>query len=116
MACQSYVGCFANCCGHGIDRGRNWPRGVFGDSLGQIGVPPMCNLYSVTTNQEAMRRIARAFRDSLGNQPSLPAIFPDQLAPVVRLDANGGRTLDLLWWGLARPPYFKLQRASKMPP
>jgi hypothetical protein len=51
----------------------------------------MCNLYSATTNQEAMRRIARAFRDSLGNQPSLPAIFPDQLAPVVRLDANGER-------------------------
>ena len=45
----------------------------------------MCNLYSMTTNLEAMRRLARTFRDSLGNQPALPAIFPDQLAPVVRL-------------------------------
>jgi hypothetical protein len=40
----------------------------------------MCNLYSMTTAQEAMRRIARAFRHNLGNQPPLPAIFPDQLA------------------------------------
>ncbi len=55
----------------------------------------MCNLYSVTT---------KAFRDSLGNQLSLPAIFPDQLAPVVRLDANGERTLDQLRWGFPPPP------------
>jgi putative SOS response-associated peptidase YedK len=55
----------------------------------------MCNLYSVTTNQEAMRRIARALHDSLGNQPPLPAILPDQLAPVIRLDANGERTLGI---------------------
>jgi len=34
--------------------------------------------------------------NNLGNQPPLPAIFPDQLAPVVRLDGNGERTLDWL--------------------
>jgi hypothetical protein len=33
----------------------------------------VCNLYSVITSLEVMRRFARAFRDSLGNQPSLLA-------------------------------------------
>src|SRR6266404_5447944 len=65
---------------------------------------PMCNLYSMTTTQEAMRRLARVMRDNLGNQPPLPAIFPDQLAPVVRLDGNGERTLDWLRWGFPPPP------------
>jgi putative SOS response-associated peptidase YedK len=74
----------------------------------------MCNLYSMTTNLEAMRRIARAFRDSLGNQPSLPAIFPDQLAPVVRLDANGERTLDLLRWGFPPPPKIGMRPVTNV--
>ena len=70
----------------------------------------MCNLYSMTTNQEAMRRLTRVFRDSLGNQPPLPTILPDQLAPVIRLDANGGRTLDRLRWGF--PRLLKLSAAG----
>jgi len=70
----------------------------------------MCNLYSMTTNQEAMRRLARTMRDSLGNQLRLPAIFPDQLAPVIRLDANGERTLDRLRWGF--PRLLKLSAAG----
>jgi putative SOS response-associated peptidase YedK len=64
----------------------------------------MCNLYSMTTNQEAMRRLARVMRDNLGNQPPLPAIFPDQLAPVIRRDRQGERSLDLLRWGFPPPP------------
>jgi hypothetical protein len=39
----------------------------------RTGKRAVCNLYSVTTSLEVMRRLARAFRDSLGNQPSLPA-------------------------------------------
>jgi putative SOS response-associated peptidase YedK len=69
-----------------------------------IRPPRMCNLYSMTTNQEAIRRLARVFRDNLGNQPPLPAIFPDQLAPVVRLDREGERALDSLRWGFPPPP------------
>ena len=64
----------------------------------------MCNLYSMTTNQETMRRLARVMRDNLGNQPPLPAIFPDQLAPVIRRDGQGERSLDLLRWGFPPPP------------
>ena len=38
----------------------------------------MCNLYSLTTNQDAIRRQFRVERDLAGNLPPLPAIFPDQ--------------------------------------
>jgi len=49
----------------------------------------MCNLYSVTTNQEAMRRIFRFDVDLTGNLPSLPGVFPDTMAPIVRNGAGG---------------------------
>ena len=38
----------------------------------------MCNLYSATTNQKAIRDLFKVTRDDTGNLPSLPAIFPDQ--------------------------------------
>jgi hypothetical protein len=43
----------------------------------------MCNLYSITTNQDAIRRLFEVVKDSTGNLQSLPAVFPDQEAPVV---------------------------------
>ena len=45
----------------------------------------MCNLYSVTTNREAIRRIAQALNDSVGNLPELPGIYPEYLAPIVSI-------------------------------
>jgi hypothetical protein len=36
----------------------------------------MCNLYSMTKGQAAIRAIARAMRAIAGNLPPLPAIFP----------------------------------------
>ena len=51
----------------------------------------MCNLYSVTTNQEAIRRLFRVGRDLTGNLPPLPGIFPDYMAPVVRVAEDGER-------------------------
>ena len=41
----------------------------------------MCNLYAMTTSQQAIRDIAGAMRDLTGNLPPLPAIFPDYAAP-----------------------------------
>jgi hypothetical protein len=49
----------------------------------------MCNLYSVTRSQEAMWRLFRVKRDLIGNLPSLPAVFPDMMAPVVRTAPDG---------------------------
>jgi hypothetical protein len=51
----------------------------------------MCSLYSVTRNQEAMRRLFRAKRDLKGNIPRLPADFPDVIAPIVHTAPDGER-------------------------
>jgi hypothetical protein len=44
----------------------------------------MCNLYSLTKGQAAIRDWFRAGHDRTGNLPLFPGIFPDQFAPVVR--------------------------------
>ena len=65
----------------------------------------MCNLYSITRTQEAMRRLFAVSRDLTGNLPPLPDVFPDQLAPIVR-EAEGGRRLEMMRWGMPGPPQF----------
>lgn len=65
----------------------------------------MCNLYSMTTNQEAIRRLFDIMNDEAGNLPSLPGIFPDGVAPVVRI-TNSQRALSLMRWGMPGPPQF----------
>ena len=42
----------------------------------------MCNLYSLTKGQAAIRDWFRARRDPTGNLPLFPGIFPDQFAPI----------------------------------
>jgi putative SOS response-associated peptidase YedK len=59
----------------------------------------MCNLYSVTSNQEAIRQLFGVARDLTGNLPPLPGIYPDYMAPVVR-DRDGERTLQMMRWGM----------------
>ncbi len=66
----------------------------------------MCNLYSMTTNQQAIRELARAMRDTTGNLPSLPGIFPDQWAPVVRIGTDGVRELVRARWGMPSPTFM----------
>jgi len=62
----------------------------------------VCNLYSMTKTREALTAYTRAMRDQTGNQPPLPAIFPDQLAPVVRTAKDGAREVLNMRWGF--PP------------
>jgi putative SOS response-associated peptidase YedK len=64
----------------------------------------MCNLYSYTRAQAEAIATARALRDLAGNLPPLPAIFPDNFAPVVRTGADGVRELVRLRWGMPTPP------------
>ena len=45
----------------------------------------MCNLYSITRSQDAMRQLFAVAHDLTGNLPPLPGVFPDYLAPIVRL-------------------------------
>jgi putative SOS response-associated peptidase YedK len=63
----------------------------------------MCNLYSMTKSREAAVAYTRAMRDRTANQPPLPAIFPDQLAPVVRTDREGAREMITMRWGFPPP-------------
>jgi putative SOS response-associated peptidase YedK len=65
----------------------------------------MCNLYSITTNQDAIRRLFAVTRDMAGNLPSMPGVFPDQEAPVVR-NHDGHRELIKMRWGMPPPPKF----------
>jgi len=63
----------------------------------------MCNLYNITTTQEAIRQWISALRDSLGNlEPSLD-IYPNQPGPVVRNAPDGSREAANLLWGMPTP-------------
>ena len=66
----------------------------------------MCNLYSLTKGQAAIRDWFRVPHDRTGNLPLFPAIFPDQLAPIVRVGADGERELVMARWGMPAPPQF----------
>lgn len=63
----------------------------------------MCNLYSLTKGQAAIRALFRVDKDSAGNLPPLPGIFPNYLAPVVRSGPEG-RELLMMHWGMPNPP------------
>ena len=58
----------------------------------------MCNLYSLTKGQAAIRDWFRTPHDRTGNLPLFPAIFPDQLAPIVRKGPDGERELVMARW------------------
>ena len=64
----------------------------------------MCNLYSLTRSPEEIRRLFGVTRDRTGNLPSLPSIFPDQLAPVIRTAPEGEREMIMMRWGFPPPP------------
>jgi putative SOS response-associated peptidase YedK len=64
----------------------------------------MCNLYSITRGQEAMRRLFRVTRDLTGNLPALLAVYPDTMAPVVRVARDSVRELTMMRWGFPPPP------------
>jgi len=56
----------------------------------------------MTKTREALVAYTRAMRDRTANQPPLPAIFPDQLAPVVGTSKDGLREVTMMRWGF--PP------------
>jgi putative SOS response-associated peptidase YedK len=70
----------------------------------------MCNLYSHTKGQKAIRDIANAmggvWLDSAGNLEPQPGIFPDSVAPVNRKTTKG-RELLKMRWGFPSPPQAK---------
>src|SRR5208337_3032699 len=61
----------------------------------------MCNLYSITKGPQAIRDFARAMRDTTGNLPPIPGVFPDYSAPIVRNAGDGARELTMARWATA---------------
>lgn len=72
----------------------------------------MCNLYSVTTNQEAIRALFRAARDLTGNLQSMPGVFPDYQAPVVA-NKSGIRELCMMRWGMPSSQMALMEATKK---
>ena len=71
----------------------------------------MCNLYAMTTSQQAIREITGAMRDRTGNLPPFPAIFPDYAAPIVRNHPEGPE-LTMARWGMPSPAFAPKSRNS----
>lgn len=65
----------------------------------------MCNLYGMTSTQEAMRALRKGLRDRTGNLPAFPSIFPDQPAPIIRTAADGEPELVMARWGMPSPAF-----------
>ena len=62
----------------------------------------MCNLYSHTSNRQAILEFVRdvtRIAPSIGNLAPQPGIFPDYAAPIVR-NTPEGRELAMVRWGL----------------
>lgn len=64
----------------------------------------MCNLYSITTNQEAISRLFRVVNRHVGNLPPMPGVFPDYPSPVVR-NTDHGTELISMRWGMPPPAH-----------
>ena len=45
----------------------------------------VCNLYSITTNEEAIRALFRVMNRYVGNLAPMPGVFPDYPAPTRRI-------------------------------
>jgi putative SOS response-associated peptidase YedK len=76
----------------------------------------MCNLYSVRSSQEELRRTFRVLPewDRLGNWPGKTAVFPDHEAPVIRNAENGARDMVLMRWGMPGPVQFGEQAITNI--
>ncbi|AQU88544.1 DUF159 family protein [Komagataeibacter nataicola] len=73
----------------------------------------MCNLYAMTSNQKAIREIAKVLDDLTGNLQPLTEIYPNTMAPIVRNGGNG-RELVMARWGMPTPPgYLKGHRVDR---
>jgi hypothetical protein len=60
----------------------------------------VCNLYSITKNQAAIRGLFRVTQDSAGNLPPMPGVFP----------TTGSRGAPIRWW--ARTDHDALGHAA----
>jgi len=74
-----------------------WGKERTRDAIGRA-----CNLYSITTNQEAIRALFRLVNRYVGNLAPMPGVFPDYPGPVIR-NTDDGREMTLMRWACRRP-------------
>ncbi|MBO1040384.1 SOS response-associated peptidase [Brucella pituitosa] len=73
----------------------------------------MCNLYNITTNHEAMRRLFPKFGDVTNRVDPQLDVYPDYPAPVLRNLADGEHELAYLRWGMPTPREFLKTEVDK---
>lgn len=73
------------------------------NSASLMHIRGVCNLYNITTSQDAIREWTRAMRDIMGNLEPSVDIYPNTPGPVVRNAADGQRELTRLLWGMPTP-------------
>ena len=73
----------------------------------------MCNLYSHTSNIQAIIDLVRATRNLAGNLPPQPGIFPDYEAPIVRTGADDVREIAMARWGMPSSQLALLEATKK---
>ncbi|WP_442869761.1 hypothetical protein [Bradyrhizobium sp. CCBAU 65884] len=71
----------------------------------------MCNLYSMTKNVDAVRRLFTAQNSHVGNLPSMPGSFRITRSRV--RDAAGGREIVMARWGMPSSQRALLQATKK---
>ena len=81
----------------------------------------MCNLYSQTSNQDAIQQLFdpirmadEAWTDTIGNLPPLTNIWPDMQAPIIRRNQHHNWQFSMARWGMPTPTKFlKGKRTDK---
>jgi putative SOS response-associated peptidase YedK len=72
----------------------------------------MCNLYSITTNKEAISALFRVVNRYVGNLAPMPGVFPDYKAPIDRTGADG-RELATARWGMPSSAHALMEATKK---
>lgn len=63
----------------------------------------MCNLYNLTSNQQAIRDFIDITRYHESNLPPSINVHPDRPGLIIRVERDGERQLAMLNWGMPTP-------------
>jgi putative SOS response-associated peptidase YedK len=63
----------------------------------------MCNLYSMTKGNQAIRQLLKTVNDLTNGFAPLPAVFPNKAAPIIRYGADGDLETLMARWGFPPP-------------
>jgi putative SOS response-associated peptidase YedK len=63
----------------------------------------MCNLYSMRRSRDEVVGLFKISQISNDVQFDLPDVYPDTIAPVIKLNREGARTLTAMRWGFPPP-------------